>query len=386
MNRRTKSSRGFTVTEMLVSLAVGTVLMGAAVDIFSRSMSATWVSSQKTEMQQDARAALNIMTKDIRMAGGGLPTGGMALASGTAFSPAYGLDLTGAGHLGATNSSGLNFPTLGGIPYLYGVIPGWQKGVKPTGNPTATDIITVAYVDLNFPLQDYQIQFNDVNGNSVTFTSTNPADPAINNPGVGLQQGDLVLFQAQRIVGGSSTTSYALADITTAAGGGGGPSYTVLFANNDVMKINQNSATANDLKQIVSNVGRTANSTIAKRVWLVTYYLWNEPNPAGGNPIPVLMRQVNARTPVPVAENVTNLQFLYDTYDTLGNLQYEQGDGGQSLGVSPNEIRTIKISHLTFRSQLPGTRSAYVATKGYQSYDLQSTLSARNLSFSDRYH
>ncbi len=380
-------SKGITLAEMLISLIVGTLVLGAAVDIFSRSMAATWVVSQKAELQQDARAALNLMTKDIRLAGGGLPSGGVGLAAGTGTTPSYGLDYTGIGYLVSNNNAGVNFPIPAGstIPFMYGALPGCGKGITLNAGKGPTDIITVAYVDSAFPLQDYQVTFNNTNGTSVTFTSTNAADPAVNNTAVGLQQGDLVLFQAQIGNGAAATTGYAVADVTAPAGAGGGPSYTVLFANNDSLKLNQTAATSNEMKQIVSNVGAVAPGALAKRIWVITYYLWNKPNPAGGTPIPVLMRQVNARTPVPVAENAIDLRFDYDTYDSSGNLVNTQCDGGASLGVSPNEIRTINITHLTFRSQLRGTNSSLSMTKGYQSVDLQATLSARNLSFSQRY-
>ena len=128
---------------------------------------------------------------------------------------------------------------------------------------------------------------------------------------------------------------------------------------------------------------------------MTTYYLKILPDPLGvGVGTPVLMRQVNGRTPVPVAENVVNLQFTYDTYDTSGNLLHATCDGGESLGVSPNLIRTINIAHLTLRSQMAGgnmvvqnvkSNLASGAVTGYQGYDVQTSISARNLSFSQRY-
>jgi prepilin-type N-terminal cleavage/methylation domain-containing protein len=388
VNSNRKSGwKGFTLFEMLVSLIVGTLVLGAAVDLFSRSVNATWVASQKAEMQQDARAAINLMTKDIRLAGAGLPSGGVALANGTGTVPAYGIDYNSVGHLGANNNAAITFPILTGstIPYLYGVIPGCGAGVTPTGAAAATDIISVAYTDSTFPWQNYSVTFNNAQGTSITFTDNNPAsDPGINNPGLGLQQGDLVLFTSKIVSGTTTTSSYALADVTAPAGAGSGPTYTVGFANNDPMKVNQTAATANDIEQIANNVGSVSTSTTATRIWLITYYLWNKPNPAGGAAIPVLMRQVNARTPVPVTENVVNMQFAYDTYDSTGNLVALSCNAGMPT-VSPTEIRQINITHLTFRSELAGANSSYRATKGYQTVDLAATLSARNLSFSQRY-
>ena len=102
--------------------------------LFSRAMSATWLVSQRAELQQNARASSNILNKDISLAGAGLPTGGVALASGPASKPRYGCDYTGKCYLGPTNTASITYPNqrpVSGntINYIYGVIPGWKRGV-----------------------------------------------------------------------------------------------------------------------------------------------------------------------------------------------------------------------------------------------------------------
>ena len=201
----TTSGRGFTLVEMLIALTLGLLVIGAAVDLFSRGVSATWLISQRAELQQNARASSNLLNKDISLAGSGLPSGGVALASGTASKPVYGCDYTGACHLGPTNTGSITYPNqvdpVSGksINFLYGVIPGWKGGVTVNGAAGATDVITVVYADTAFLLSDYTVKFNDLSGNSVTFTlpapPPNPLDQAVNNTGVGLQQGDLVFAE-----------------------------------------------------------------------------------------------------------------------------------------------------------------------------------------------
>ncbi|HZQ68788.1 MAG TPA: prepilin-type N-terminal cleavage/methylation domain-containing protein [Terriglobales bacterium] len=380
-----KSSRGYSLIELMISLTIGLVIIGAAVNLFSKSINATWIVSQRAEMQQDARAASNLLTKDISLAGAGMPSGGVALVSGGGIlAPRYGCDYTGACHLGSTNIGSITFPTqtVSGntINYLYGVVPGWKRGVTINGTAGATDVITVVYADTAFLLFDYHVKANDINGNSVTFTLPNPApnplDQAVNNPGVGLQQGDLVLFT-------TTTGGVALAEVTAPVPAGGGPSYTVSFATGSSLLINQNAGTSGNIRNAIlansaGNVGvdlTTKMGAIATRVWLITYYLDNSTG------TPTLMRQVNARQPVPVAENVADLRFTYDTYDDNGNLLNATGDGGMGLvpPISPSQIRRINLAHLTFRSQLSGGKS------GYQSMDMQTSISARNMSFIDRY-
>lgn len=365
---------------MLIALTLGLVVIGAAVQLFSRAVSATWVISQRAELQQNARASSNLLIKDISLAGAGLPTGGVALASGTGSKPVYGCDYTGTCYLGPTNVGSITYPTqtdpVSGkaINYMYGVVPGWKRGITINAAAGATDVITIVYADSSFLLSDYVVKFNDNNGNSVTFTlpapPPNPLDQAVNNTGVGLQRGDLVLFAS------NAGTAYAVAEVTAPLGAGGGPSYNVSFASGDALLFNQNAATSNSLKQLATAAG-TAGPAVgvsATRIWAITYYLDNKTG------TPTLMRQVNGRIPVPVAENVADLRFTYDTYDDNGILLNATGDGGMGLPtpISPSQIRTINLAHLTVRGQLRGQ-------SGYQAMDIHTAVSARNMSFKDRY-
>jgi prepilin-type N-terminal cleavage/methylation domain-containing protein len=402
MRSATKTlNRGFSLIELLIALGVGVLVLGAAVQLFSKSMTATWLVSQRAELQEDARAASNLITKDISLAGAGLPSGGIALASGTASSPVYGCSYNSPAscYLGTTGTSAVNYPTqtvgASTIRYMYGVIPGCQTGITVSALHGPTDTITVVYADNNFLLSDYTVAMNAA-GTSVVFTLPspvpNPLDQKVNNTAVGLQTGDLVLFQTKLGSGTGATTGYAVGEVTTPLPTGTGPAYTVAFSNPDPLLFNQTAATSGDMKQISAGTG-----TIATRIWVITYYLKVLPDPLGaGAGTPVLMRQVNGRAPVPVAENVVNLQFTYDTYDSSGNLLAASCDGGQTATppVSPNLIRTINILHMTFRSQLSGGNMVVQkvnagatagALAGYQGYDVQTSISARNLSFSQRY-
>jgi hypothetical protein len=133
--------------------------------------------------------------------------------------------------------------------------------------------------------------------------------------------------------------------------------------------------------------GAPSPTTTATRILVNTYYLWMLPDPLGvGAGVPTLMRQINAHQPEPVAENVVNLQFTYDTYDASGNLLNAVGDGGYSLGISYNLIRKINLLHLSIRSQVAGASSGFMISNGYQTFDTQTSISARNLSYQNRYN
>jgi len=386
---------GFTFIELMVSMALGLLIVGAAVKLFSQGVDATWVVSQRAEMQQDLRAVQNMLTRDISLAGAGIAGGqGIALANGAGVIPIYGCDQTGLAS-GCPPNGGVKYPCasiVGAcIPTLYGLTPGFALGITPPGSPTTSDLITIAYSDTIFALNCYTATFT-APGNVVTFTAPPNPPPSscilppglvfpqnVNDTAVGLQAGDLVYFQ-------NTALGPAIGEVTGVAGGP--PTYVVTFADKDPLKLNQSGA-ANDLTQISGFAGggkASSVGTVANRIFVITYYLQMNPDPTGVTTgTPVLMRQVNGRTAVPAAENIINTQFTYDTYAADGTLLNQLPDGGESLGVSLNLIRKINIAHLTIRSQMDGSRSALYATNGFQGYDVQTSISARNLSYQNRY-
>jgi len=65
-----RSSRGFNLIELMVSLILGLLVVGAAVSIFL-SNQATYVATENLgRVQENARIAFELMSRDIREAGG----------------------------------------------------------------------------------------------------------------------------------------------------------------------------------------------------------------------------------------------------------------------------------------------------------------------------
>src|SRR5271167_2761361 len=205
------SSRGFTLIEILVALAIGTLVLGAAVKLFSQAMGATFVVSQRAQMQQDLRASSDLLLKDISLAGAGLPSAtGIALPQ-SATKPIYGYAPSCAAKNNCAPGNGIAYPctSSGAIPCnptLYGLIPGFQMGIQPPGSPSKTDVITVVYTDTVFALPCYTIQTVTPVAVTVQLPAVLPstciltapllAPQAVNDPAVGLVPGDLVLMQS----------------------------------------------------------------------------------------------------------------------------------------------------------------------------------------------
>src|ERR1700733_11213447 len=402
MHRRPANpSRGFSLIELLMALAVGTLVVGAAVKLFTQGMNATFLVSQRAEMQQDLRATSDLMFKDISLAGAGnLPVSGILLPS-AAGKPLYGYAPSCAANNNCVPGNGIAYPcvTKGAVPCnptMFGLIPGFQAGIKVPGSPTNSDVITVVYTDSVLALPCYTIQ--TITPTSITLQLPAPLSatcappqpapqPVVTTPATagGLVPGDLVLVQST--VGGNS--ALVVAEVTGVVSNGGN-NYTAAFAAADPLNMNQPGAASASLAQLtcapLPAATQCPTTATVTRIFVTSYYLWMMPDPLGvGVGTPTLMRQVNGQSPVPVQESVVNLQFTYDTYDASGNLLNAVGDAGYSVGTSFNEIRKINLVHLTTRSQVAGVKSSLNITNGYQTFDTQTSISARNLSYQQRY-
>ena len=252
-----KTERGFTLLELTVAISLGLIVMGAMAGLFKAGMDSAMLLTQRAETQQNMRAAVDLMVKDISMAGAGLPSGGIQLPTGAGSNgfSTYGCDQTGACHV-----PGNTYPTGN---YMYGVLPGYKNGVENNGIvpaaplPAIDSSITSIYSDYNFPLWEYQVTF-PVPGNGTTINLTPdpsivPAPPAINSPG-GIQVGDLIML--------SNSLGTAVGEVTNLT-----PT-SIDFADLDALNINQNGAASNNIRAISGGA-----STVAYRLFAVTYYL-----------------------------------------------------------------------------------------------------------------
>jgi prepilin-type N-terminal cleavage/methylation domain-containing protein len=75
--------KGFTLIELLVAMALSFILVGAVYGTFTSQQKAYTVQDQVAEAQQNARMAMNILVRDMRMAGHGMPDGGITIDNTT---------------------------------------------------------------------------------------------------------------------------------------------------------------------------------------------------------------------------------------------------------------------------------------------------------------
>jgi type IV pilus assembly protein PilW len=66
---KSESLNGFTLVELLVSMSIGMVLLAAVTTTFMSQTRIYNAQEQVNEMQQNARGALDIITREVKMAG-----------------------------------------------------------------------------------------------------------------------------------------------------------------------------------------------------------------------------------------------------------------------------------------------------------------------------
>ncbi len=370
--RRAESQRGFSLLELMVASVIGLIVIMSMTALFKQGMDATFTVSQRAETQQNMRAAIELMTKDLSLAGSGLPSGGLQLA-GTLSK--YGCNQTGTCYV-PTNT----YPNSGGgnPNYMYGILPGFSNGVQsaaiiPSAPGQINDSITSIYCDYNFPLSNFNF----------SFPSATTATVGVINPGVqpnnilangGLNVGDLMMFIVASAGNGSGNqgtssvqTAAVVGEITGIPNG-----TTINFSAGDALNFNQ----AGGIASLVGTVVGGGTTLTACRLNAVTYFL--QVPPAGGTvQTPRLMRQVNGLNAVPVADNIINLQFSYDVIDSsVGIMSANQADP-IAAGLSPALIQKVNLWVMGQSLTTAGSKA--------QSMYLASSVSARNMSFCNSY-
>jgi prepilin-type N-terminal cleavage/methylation domain-containing protein len=374
--RNTKSLSGFTLMELLIASSIGLIVITAMTQLFTMGMNATFVVTQRAETQQNLRAAIELMTKDISMAGAGLPSGGLQLTKGGTTNV-------------ACNQSGTCYVPADIYPggnVMYGILPGYNNGVQnaaviASAPAAVNDSITSIYCDYNFQLTNFTFTFSNTTTTTATVAVVNPLVSPNNilAPG-GLNVGDLLLVLVSTPGNGKTSqgtsaaqTAAAVAEITGLPAGG----TTIEFVSNDALNFNApgSNSLANTIATLGPNLGGGNNVTVC-RLYAVTYFL--QVPPAGGTvQTPRLMRQVNGLDAVPVADNIINLQFTYDVINSISTgISANQSDP-IGAGLSPALIQKVNIWVLGQSLTSGGNKS--------QSMYLASSVSARNMSFCNSY-
>jgi prepilin-type N-terminal cleavage/methylation domain-containing protein len=356
---------GFTLVELLTSMAITTVIVGATMGALSNAIRATETATLVTSMNNGLRTTVDLMVRDLLQVGQGLPSGNIiAVPTG----------------LGSTQ---VKLPGPPGTAYLMpvnateikAVIPG--PGLGPMVGGRTTDMITTIAADSAF--DHVKLTALAANGSSMT---VDPAVP-INGAGPGGRElGNLIMLTK-----GSSST---LVQVTRIVG------QTVFFDAADSLNLNQVGAADGNAKWLFNDAPPdvptpTFIPTAASRIRMISFYLDATTDPTR----PRLVRRINNGDPFNynnasgnvVAFDIENLQITYDLADGVTNPTNVKMTPADIAGgtadcpdpCSPNQIRKVNIV-ISGRS-----RATLKNTKQFFRNQLTTQVSLRSLAFVDRY-
>jgi hypothetical protein len=302
------------MVELIVAMGLALLLLGMAFSFFNQLYNTSDLAGTMADVNQNLRAAVNLIARDLTTAGAEIPMGGIPLpggGSGTAVATAVKMPGPGAGTFN---------PGAGG--YMAVITPG--SGLGPTsgsgGTAIPTDAIIMISVNPISLLDQYPLKAISYTATSATIT----VDPGTNiASGVSrVAKGQLIMLE------NSSACLLAVTDFSTTTN-------TITFtkgdATNDPLGLNQFPTINGPTTGTIAQLPPTASQTTAYHLNMTTYYL-DTSTPQR------LMRQVGTGTPQPVALGINILQFSYDVYSNTG-----QVTPNQRTGINPNQIREVNL-------------------------------------------
>ncbi len=357
---RLASTTGFSLAEMMVSMGILTVVLGATLGGLADVSKSNEIVLQMSGMNNAVRSSMDLIIRDMLQTGSGLPSGhNITIPSGL-----------GSARVKIPGPPGTAFVTSVSDTTLAAVLP--RPNLGPTINGAATDVVSVIMADNSFV---------DVALSAVTNTTVDiAAGPNISTGPDRVSTGQLMMISK-----GSRTS---LVQVTTV----NLPARRLTFADGDSLGLNQSGAAAGNLGAL--NAAAPANnpaSTRISRVRMITYYLDATIDPKH----PRLVRRINNGHPTSfdntlgttVAIDIENLKFTYDISNGTndpGNVAMvaaDLGNGGACApaACAPTQIRKMNIV-LTGR-----TPNAVNKTMRIFRNTLQSQVSLRGMAFVDKY-
>jgi prepilin-type N-terminal cleavage/methylation domain-containing protein len=359
--------KGFSLIEVMISMALLLIVIGATLSTLTDALHANEAVTGMADMEDNLRAGMNLMVRDLVQSGSGIPIGGLPVP------------YTAPASLGPVPPP-INRPSPPTLNYQFpvnstisAVTPGYQMGPTQLGN--LTDMITVIYADNTLPWSTMAPINNGgsvpacagiVTTTSITFDEVTPgcAPTTVSVGNVAVQTGDLIMLTNAQ--GGN-----IVEEVTSIAG------TKLNFAAGDAFNLNGQLANSGTIVQMETPASAPVKfpPTSATRIYMVTYFLDATTNPQR----PQLMRQVNFRQSNAVGQVMEGLQISYDVVNAVATAP--ANNARQIIAPdSPNQIRKINL-YLAARSETP-----YSLSKQYFRDNLVTQIGLRSLAFQNLYN
>jgi prepilin-type N-terminal cleavage/methylation domain-containing protein len=133
-----KRESGFTLVEVLVAVTIMLVILAATLGTLTDGIHAVQGVTLMADTQENLRAGLNYIVRDLVQAGEALPQTGITIPNTGGASPTSAVNRPGPSGIGT-------FPTSWSV--LPDISPGNLLGPATTASSVNTDMITVIYAD-----------------------------------------------------------------------------------------------------------------------------------------------------------------------------------------------------------------------------------------------
>jgi hypothetical protein len=358
---RLADTAGYSLVELLISMGLLTVVMGATLGGLANVMKGNEIVMTIAHMNNSARAGLDLMVRDLLQVGSGLPSShSVSIPNGAG---SVQVRIPGPPGMAA-------FQTAVGDLVLPAVMP--RAGAGPSINGIATDVLSVLMADNSF----LDVALSAITDTQVTIA----AGPNLATGPDRVTAGQLMLISK-----GSFNTLVQVTKVDPVA-------RTLKFDDGDSLRLNQSGAANGSLADL--NIHDPINSAAATRISrlrMITYYL----DIVKDSDHPRLVRRVNNGDPLlfdntlgtAVAVDAVNLQFSYDISNGTGNpgnVEMTATDLGTGGACSPNACAPTQIRKVNV---LLTSRSANMVSglTKFMFNTLESQVSLRSMAFVDRY-
>jgi hypothetical protein len=323
-------------------MTLALIILGLAFDVFNQLNDASDLAGSMADVNENLRASVNLVARDLSEAGAQIPLGGIPLPGGNA-----------ATLINRPGPGATTFPNTG---YLSIITPG--TGLGPTIGGYPTDAVTIISVNPTSQLNAFPLIAISSDNSHATIT----VDPRTN-----IAAGASQVLPGQLIMLENATTCLLAVTAVDPA------TNIITFTNGaapDVLGLNQ--FPPNATTGTIAQLPPVAASTTAYQLNMITYYIYvNAPNP------PQLMRllgtNANGNQAQAVALGVNLLQFSYslsppatptDPTNVVGN---------------PNQIRKVNL-WVNSQANHPNRR-----TGQYYSNSIKTSVVVQNLAFFNKY-
>jgi prepilin-type N-terminal cleavage/methylation domain-containing protein len=377
---------GFTLVEMMITLALTVVLLGAAFDYLKGVEGMTTGASAMSEVNDNLRGAANLIQHDLYAAGTGVPAlAGVSAVTGV---PALGIPLPSGNGSTAVNRPGpgnTSFPFNAGASNFVPVItPGYQLSGAMDGQ--TSDDITILKEDDQWTnaswsgaSQNWSLQGVSVSS-AITYSASGytvtASFPSSCIPCSAINVGDLLLFTAGN--------DYAMGMVTTPAPSfstSGGTTTVTIVLGNDSLGLNQYCGIAspcpNTIGWVNQNATYPAPGVTLTKIDMITYYLDNSNSAHPYTLMRMLGNNVSKNNAVAYGVN-----FLSVSYD----VQKQASPILLNLSVSNPACPTDCINIHTANLTLSAVSSTTLQDSGqYYGNTIVSKVALRNLVYGNAY-